>query len=184
MSKVQVHSLSVRANGLARVIYSPVDVFNLSTSVSFQTKAIWDTGATGSAITKSLAFKLGLIPVGKANVKGVHGLRTVNVYAIKVVLNNTRVSFILKATECDSLTDDDYAEMLVGMDVITRGDFAITNYQGKTVMTYRIPSMQAIDFVEAQNKSKPIVSEKLPSRNDPCTCGSGKKFKHCHGKEK
>ena len=20
-----------------------------------------------------------------------------------------------------------------------------------------------------------------PSRNDPCPCGSGKKFKHCHG---
>jgi preprotein translocase subunit SecA len=21
-----------------------------------------------------------------------------------------------------------------------------------------------------------------PGRNDPCPCGSGKKFKHCHGK--
>ncbi|MDG1769044.1 MAG: SEC-C metal-binding domain-containing protein, partial [Yoonia sp.] len=21
-----------------------------------------------------------------------------------------------------------------------------------------------------------------PSRNDPCPCGSGKKFKHCHGR--
>ncbi|MBP6735990.1 MAG: SEC-C domain-containing protein, partial [Rhodobacteraceae bacterium] len=21
-----------------------------------------------------------------------------------------------------------------------------------------------------------------PSRNDPCPCGSGEKFKHCHGK--
>ena len=27
-----------------------------------------------------------------------------------------------------------------------------------------------------------IVRDKLPGRNDPCPCGSGKKFKNCHGK--
>ena len=29
---------------------------------------------------------------------------------------------------------------------------------------------------------QPIVKDKLPGRNDPCPCGSGKKFKNCHGK--
>ncbi len=28
---------------------------------------------------------------------------------------------------------------------------------------------------------QPIVKEKMPNRNDPCPCGSGKKFKNCHG---
>ena len=28
----------------------------------------------------------------------------------------------------------------------------------------------------------PIVNTKTPRPNDPCPCGSGKKFKHCHGK--
>jgi len=28
----------------------------------------------------------------------------------------------------------------------------------------------------------PIVRDKLPGRNDPCPCGSGKKFKNCHGR--
>ena len=28
----------------------------------------------------------------------------------------------------------------------------------------------------------PIVKEKMPGRNDPCPCGSGKKFKNCHGR--
>ena len=28
----------------------------------------------------------------------------------------------------------------------------------------------------------PIVREKLPRPNDPCPCGSGKKFKNCHGR--
>ncbi|MBR1593825.1 MAG: preprotein translocase subunit SecA [Alloprevotella sp.] len=33
-----------------------------------------------------------------------------------------------------------------------------------------------------QQARTPIVKEKLPGRNDPCPCGSGKKFKNCHGK--
>jgi preprotein translocase subunit SecA len=34
----------------------------------------------------------------------------------------------------------------------------------------------------AQQPKEPIVKDKLPGRNDPCPCGSGKKFKNCHGK--
>lgn len=29
--------------------------------------------------------------------------------------------------------------------------------------------------------SQPVRAEKVPGRNDPCTCGSGKKWKKCHG---
>ena len=29
---------------------------------------------------------------------------------------------------------------------------------------------------------QPYVADRLPGRNDPCPCGSGKKFKNCHGK--
>jgi preprotein translocase subunit SecA len=32
-------------------------------------------------------------------------------------------------------------------------------------------------------KQEPIRVEKIAGRNDPCPCGSGKKFKQCHGKE-
>jgi protein translocase subunit secA len=26
-----------------------------------------------------------------------------------------------------------------------------------------------------------VVKDKIPGRNDPCPCGSGKKYKHCCG---
>jgi len=32
-------------------------------------------------------------------------------------------------------------------------------------------------------KHEPIRVEKTPGRNDLCPCGSGKKYKHCHGKD-
>ncbi|OMH31725.1 PBPRA1643 family SWIM/SEC-C metal-binding motif protein [Motiliproteus sp. MSK22-1] len=31
------------------------------------------------------------------------------------------------------------------------------------------------------NKPKTMVLEKTPNRNDPCSCGSGKKYKKCCG---
>ncbi len=34
----------------------------------------------------------------------------------------------------------------------------------------------------APQRRMPITREKLPGRNDPCPCGSGKKFKNCHGR--
>ena len=34
-----------------------------------------------------------------------------------------------------------------------------------------------------QQKHEPIRAQKMPGRNDPCPCGSGKKFKNCHGRD-
>jgi len=34
----------------------------------------------------------------------------------------------------------------------------------------------------ASGKAEPVKVEKKVGRNDPCPCGSGKKYKHCHGK--
>ena len=34
----------------------------------------------------------------------------------------------------------------------------------------------------SQPKAQPIVKEQKIGRNDPCPCGSGKKYKNCHGR--
>ncbi len=33
-----------------------------------------------------------------------------------------------------------------------------------------------------QQRRQPIRKDKMPGRNEPCPCGSGKKFKNCHGR--
>ena len=40
----------------------------------------------------------------------------------------------------------------------------------------------AAQDTRAQQSRTPIIKDKLPGRNDPCPCGSGKKFKNCHGR--
>ncbi len=39
-----------------------------------------------------------------------------------------------------------------------------------------------VEGEEKQSTSSPVTAENVPGRNDPCYCGSGKKYKKCHGK--
>lgn len=41
---------------------------------------------------------------------------------------------------------------------------------------------QAHSNTQQQEVTQPIVAEKKVGRNEPCPCGSGKKYKNCHGK--
>jgi preprotein translocase subunit SecA len=39
-----------------------------------------------------------------------------------------------------------------------------------------------LEGAEATKNKRPVRVEKKVGRNEPCPCGSGKKYKHCHGK--
>jgi preprotein translocase subunit SecA len=41
---------------------------------------------------------------------------------------------------------------------------------------------EAAAATEAQAKAKPVRTGPKVGRNDPCPCGSGKKYKNCCGK--
>jgi len=142
-----------------------------------QCKAIWDTGATNSVITEEAAKKLGLKPVSKINVIGVHGAEIKNAYLVNIYLPNNVGICYARVTECKQLSGTDDLGMLIGMDVIGIGDFVVTNDK-TTVLSYRCPSHKTIDFVAEINQ--PAKSVKV-GRNDPCPCGSKKKYKKCCG---
>ena len=44
---------------------------------------------------------------------------------------------------------DEY-DVVIGMDVICKGDLAVTNKDGRTTFSFRIPSEAEIDFLEKQ----------------------------------
>jgi len=56
-------------------------------------------------------------------------------------------------------------------------------YRAQVVTAPQPRQMQAVhpsSSGEGDGARKPIRREKRPGRNDPCWCGSGKKYKHCH----
>lgn len=151
-------------------------------------KGLWDTGATGSSITLRLAKKLGLMPVGKAQVHHAGGTSFVNVYLINVVLPNQVGFSYVKVSECEETVGR--FDLLIGMDLITKGDFAISNTDGKTTISFRTPSVKAIQLEKdclpnnskiTHHNGKPVIDPNT-GRNALCPCGSGKKYKHCHAK--
>ncbi len=178
----KVKALTFHGRGIVDCIVSPVTLKDPFSSNSADTLGIWDTGATNSVITKDVAKDLGLKPVGMTKVRGVHGIKDVNIYYVNITLNNRDITLNTQVTECDELSDDNKVGLLIGMNIITRGDFSITNFGGNTTMSFRVPSLQTIDYVSGLRKGGQLVKDKVPGRNDPCPCGSGKIFKHCHGK--
>ena len=44
-------------------------------------------------------------------------------------------------------------DVLIGMDIIGHGDFAVTNAGGQTKFTFRMPSKGGIDFVGESNRA-------------------------------
>ena len=117
------------------------DIMRVETPVIF--KAVWDTGAIISSISSNMVKLLGLTPVGKDWIITATGEKLhVNTYDVVVYLDDDFYILIRGAKETPL---NDY-DMLLGMDVIGMGDFAITNVDGKRIVSFRMPSKEVIDF--------------------------------------
>jgi hypothetical protein len=110
-------------------------------------RALWDTGATGSVISKKIASSLKLFPIGISQVTGINGIMESKKYVVDIFLpNNVRILDVM-VTECDS----EYWDILIGMDIIGLCDFCITHSDGTTLFTFQTPSTHKIDFVAELN---------------------------------
>lgn len=103
---------------------------------------IWDTGATHTMISRQVIETLKLFPINITAVMTADGERQSYTYLINLILQNKVIFPTLQAIEGHILGGD----VLIGMDVITQGDFAVTNKDGKTFYSFRFPSLTHIDF--------------------------------------
>ncbi|GBR75762.1 retropepsin-like super family [Candidatus Termititenax persephonae] len=171
----------VSQNGLLRGLITEVLIENAyNTNKTQKVKALWDTGASCSLIRPEIARKLDLSVVSKTLIstpseKDVPS----NLYYVNVGLpNKVKVSNVLVVEGTPQGCD-----MLIGMDIITVGDFAISNFNKKTVFSFRIPSIGHIDFMKHSYVMPEVGFDRI-GRNEPCPCGSGKKYKKCCGLNK
>lgn len=149
--------------GRARQLFFTCDIENTASTAGFiknpnNYKCLWDTGATSTAISINLAQKLKLLPVGKINITHGGGSHLANKYLVNVHLPN---GVCVKDVVVMELPLNDF-DVIIGMDIITLGDFSITNVNGNTVFSFRIPSTKEIDYVAETNASKSV---KKPNSN-------------------
>ena len=107
--------------------------------------ALWDTGSTMTVISDELASKLNLDPVGEMVAETAGGRYVAKKYVVSLHLPN-RLNIENVIISSGKLGPG--IDILIGMDIITLGDFAITNYNNKTVFSFRFPSCEVIDFVK------------------------------------
>lgn len=125
--------------------------FDVQKTLSYH--ALWDTGASGSVISKALAENLNLSPISKCRTYHAQGESIVNVYLVDIVLPNRLAIRGLKVSE-GILNGFD---VLIGMDIITLGDFVLTNREDKTTFSFQIPSTHLYDFVKQAAQSNATV---------------------------
>ena len=105
----------------------------------------WDTGASGTCISKRVIDALNPKRRGYRTVLTPTGSSIRGVYLLDIVLPNDVLVPDINVIETD--IDEQGIDALIGMDIIAMGDFAVSNYDGKLVFTFRIPSIKRTDYV-------------------------------------
>ena len=108
-------------------------------------KAIWDTSAQCSVITKKVVVDLHLKSIGIMLIHGVTGIAYQRSYIITISINEGIIFPTLTGIPSCRKLPSGY-DILLGMDIIQWGDFAVTNFEDKTVFSFRVPSQECIDF--------------------------------------
>ena len=138
------HSFTKTYDGIVRSLPTAVFVESATNpEKQIEANALWDTGASSSLIRPEIAAKLNLKPISKTLMatpsdKAVPS----NVYLINLYLPSK--ARIIKIQALEGIPNN--CDMLIGMDVIVLGDFAITNFNGQTKFSFRVPSSTEIDF--------------------------------------
>ena len=189
MTEPKIYAFTQEIKGIADALYSEVDVFdstktdtsapfNQQKVPSFKCVGLWDTGAMKTVITDKVVNALALPELGVAKVSGVSGIYRTTTHMIDLMLPNGVIFPRLSVTKG---TFGTHFDVLIGMDVISRGDFTISNYQGATTLSFRTPSLAQTDYVQWLTLRGQASSSKI-DRNALCPCGSGRKHKHCCGR--
>ena len=89
-----------------------------------------------------------------------------------------------KANDLDKITEEtaidldiDFEKLFFNM-LKADADYLYTLEEWDGVLTEE----KMTEIVKDFKRSKTVVKEKEPGRNDPCPCGSGKKYKKCCGR--
>ncbi len=123
-------------------LISDVVVKNRNNTVLVQ--ALWDTGATITSISEQVVTDLALKPTGKTTLSTPAGSVDVNTYLVDIILSKyARINDLMV---CDSKIGEQGIGVLIGMDIITQGDFAISNFNVNTVFSFRVPSKEVTDY--------------------------------------
>jgi predicted aspartyl protease len=143
--KTKVFTINEKSGHIQRICLN-VNILNRAGYGLNDLPAIIDTGATYTCISNRVIQSLKLNPVGSRISRTASGEIQALRYIITLKLPQNIIFPNLAVYSFIGYKDLD---VLVGMDIITAGDFAVTEDNGNTVVSYRTPhSNTFIDFLK------------------------------------
>ena len=155
------------------------DQLENQTSETFD--SFWDKYSTGETGIYSSILETG-DPVVQGSIKDLAEKYQVDTVIFMGFLDGINTSLrtpleLEDLSEEDNITlDIDFEELYFNM-LKAKADYLYTLAQWDTILT----DEKRQEITKQYKKSKTIIKEKTPGRNDPCHCGSGKKYKKCCG---
>lgn len=149
--KIRHLAFRIEYQGIAKELISEIEVINLLNNKNKKYKAIWDTRATHTVITPKVLNELSLSAADTTSIIGVNSITE----DIPVALFNLSLSADIRIENirgavCPIGGDTD---ILIGMDIIRFGDFAVSNGWGKTLFSFAVPPFEnKIDLLENANR--------------------------------
>ena len=108
--------------------------------------ALWDTGATITCISEDTVKDLEMVPTGMMPIKTPSGSTDVNTYLADIILPNGVTFRDVKI--CDSKIGEQGFGLLIGMDIISAGEMAISSLGKKTTFSFRVPAKEKHEFAK------------------------------------
>jgi predicted aspartyl protease len=145
------HSATYAYTELVDAILTPIELFSdVYDEISgYLTNALWDTGAMLSVISPEIVSKLNLDIVDTIKIAGINGESLAEVAIISIHFPNGAVIKDVRVAICNMSPEN---EMIIGMDVLTQMDIAITNGGGQTQFSFVIPPFEKkIDFTKRED---------------------------------
>ena len=98
-------------------------------------RAVWDTGSTTTILSHKLIEQLQTESFRNGDMTGIGGDVSSDTYLVHVAPPTDEVITYIEVMAYDF---EDY-EAIIGMDVITYGDFQISSIGGKTKFSFKLP---------------------------------------------
>lgn len=118
-------------------IITEVFIRNPFSGLTMRVNGLWDTGAKCSSVSSDLIERLGLIahPDKSILVNTTNGIKASSIYDAIFIFGEEQIS--VSTFEVNNPIPA--ISVIIGMDVISKGDFRITNTGGKTEIIFRLP---------------------------------------------
>jgi len=133
-------------------IITPVNLYSVpfNSALSLTTNALWDTGASISAITPEIQKQLKATTIDRKAISGIHSTQIVDVVYITIELPNHVIKKNIEVVVCNITSN---VGMILGMDIISIGDFALSNGNDQTLISFAVPPFEEkIDFSKKQHE--------------------------------